>query len=92
MKPFDWSAEKNQWLKRERQVTFEMVVVAILDGRLLSVVRHPNPDRFSHQPICVVEMNNYVYLVPFIEGPETIFLKTVYPSRKYTRIHLSEGR
>lgn len=90
MKPLDWSTEKNPWLKRERQVSFEMVVVSILEGRLINVIRHPNPARFPRQRIYVVEMNHYVYLVPFVEGPETIFLKTIHPSRKYTRTHLGE--
>ena len=29
----------------------------------------------------------YVYLVPFVDEPEYIFLKTLYPSRKATRMY-----
>lgn len=36
----------------------------------------------------VVEIENYIYLVPFIEKEDEIFLKTIYPSRKATKKYL----
>ncbi len=33
----------------------------------------------------------YVYLVPHVEGPEHVFLKTVIPSQKATRDYGSRG-
>jgi hypothetical protein len=35
--------------------------------------------------ISVVEVDDYVYLVPFVETESEIFLKTIIPSRKATR-------
>ena len=35
-------------------------------------------------------MENYIYLCPFIENDNEIFLKTIYPSRKLTKIYLNE--
>jgi hypothetical protein len=35
-----------------------------------------------------VEINNYVYLVPFVETEKEIFLKTIIPSRKATKKYL----
>jgi hypothetical protein len=36
----------------------------------------------------VVQVDNYIYLVPFIETESDIFLKTIIPSRKATRKYL----
>ncbi len=36
----------------------------------------------------VLEINNYAYLVPFVETKNEIFLKTIIPSRKYTKKYL----
>ena len=32
----------------------------------------------------------YVYLVPFVEDDETVFLKTIIPSRKATKQYLGK--
>ena len=38
--------------------------------------------------IIVVEINEYAYLVPFVESSEGKILKTIIPSRKATRDYL----
>lgn len=81
MKYVDWNAEKNALLKKERGVSFEDTVSAIIEGKLLAVSPHPNP-KYAHQQIFIVEINKYTYVVPFVEDQEKIFLKTIIPSRK----------
>jgi len=88
MKTFSWDEDKNNKLKAERGVSFEQVVFCIENGMLLDVIEHPNPGRYDKQKIYVVEINNYVYLVPFIDQNDIRFFKTVFPSRKYTKIYL----
>lgn len=88
MKPFAWDADKNRWLKRERGVSFEEVLFHIEAGDLLEVLDHPNPDRYPGQQIYVILIDGYVYLVPFVESDDEIFLKTIIPSRKATRLFL----
>jgi uncharacterized DUF497 family protein len=85
MKRFHWNEEKNRQLKRERGVSFEMVVWAIANGQLLEVVEHPNVDKYPNQKIYVLEINHYIYLAPFVEDNNLVFLKTIIPSRKATR-------
>jgi uncharacterized DUF497 family protein len=85
MKPFRWSPEKNEQLRRERGLSFEDIAVAVEAGALLQVVAHPNPVRYPRQRIMVVEVARYAYLVPFVEEDDHFFLKTVIPSRKATR-------
>lgn len=90
MKPFRWSSEKNQQLQAQRSICFEAVVVAIEAGGLLDVLAHPNADRYPGQRIAVVEVNQYAYLVPYVESDDHLFLKTIIPSRKATRDYLRQ--
>lgn len=91
MKPFRWSHEKNEILRADRGLSFENVVVAIESGGLLDILAHPNPEKYPRQKVLVVECDNYVYLVPFVEEEDYFFLKTVIPSRKATRDYLNQG-
>ncbi len=92
LKPIRWNEEKNRRLKEERGVCFEEVVFKIERGEVLDLLEHPNQERYPGQRIFVVEIEGYVYLVPFVETEEEVFLKTVIPSRKATRKYLSRGR
>ncbi|MBP6881257.1 MAG: BrnT family toxin [Candidatus Pacebacteria bacterium] len=80
MKYFDWDGEKNEWLIENRGISFEMCIVAINQGDILS--QEPNKMPYSHQKRYILNINNYVYVVPYVEDDEKIFLKTIYPSRK----------
>ena len=83
---FDWSLEKNRQLTEQRGVSFEGVLSAMEQNGLVDVLEHPNQDRYAGQLIYVVEIDNYLYLVPFVTQPDgTRFLKTIIPSRKATR-------
>ena len=92
MKPFEWDEEKNKWLKSERSVSFEQVVFSIENGKLLDIIRHPNPSKYKGQCIYVIEIEEYAYMVPYLEDDDVIFLKTIFPSRKYTKIYLQKER
>ena len=91
MKPFRWSAEKNELLKLSRGVSFESIVVAIDSDGLLDIVEHPNVTKYPNQRVLVVSFDGYVYLAPFVEEADYFFLKTVIPSRKATRDYLQQG-
>jgi uncharacterized DUF497 family protein len=91
MKPFRWNAEKNQIITAERGVNFEQMTIAIEDGGILDILQHPNVEKYPNQKIFVVEFNDYVYMIPFVEEDDCYFLKTVIPSRKATRDYLKKG-
>jgi len=84
-KIYNWSAAKNEMLVRERGISFERIVFEISMGNEVAMVMHPNQDRYPGQMISVVEVDDYVYLVPFVETESEIFLNTIIPSRKATR-------
>ena len=87
MKPFGWSKEKNEKLKRERKISFEEIVEAIQQGKKLADTENRN-QKYSNQRVITVEVNNYAYLVPYVEDEEKIFFKTIIPSRKATKKYL----
>ncbi|HCO97039.1 MAG TPA: toxin [Phycisphaerales bacterium] len=88
MKVFRWDNDKNEWLIKHRGVCFEQVVL-LLDGQeVLEVLDHPNQKRYPGQRIAIVNIDNYAYLVPYVQEEEDIFLKTIIPSRKATREYL----
>ena len=84
-KIYNWNSDKNELLIQERGISFERIVIEISLGNEIAVVLHPNQEKYPGQKISVVEVDDYVYLVPFIETESEIFLKTIIPSRKATR-------
>jgi uncharacterized DUF497 family protein len=88
MKYFSWNEEKNELLREERQISFDDIVFYIAQGFLLDVLEHPNQEKYKGQKIFVVQIDNYAYLIPFVEDEREIFLKTIIPSRKATRKYL----
>jgi len=85
-----WDVSKNERLKQERGITFEEVATKIEGGGALAVIDHPAPQKHPGQRIFMVEIRGYVYLVPFVEAEDHLFLKTVIPSRKATKQYLGE--
>ena len=66
MKPYNWSIEKNNWLKENRDISFEKVILAIANHQLKEVYEHPNQSKYPGQKIYEIGINDYIYLVPFI--------------------------
>ncbi len=87
MKYFDWNLEKNEKLIKERGISFEEVLIAITENHLLDIIKHSG-NKYPNQKIFIVQINNYAYLVPFVEDEEKIFLKTIIPSRKATKDYI----
>lgn len=88
-KVFEWDKDKNQKLTRERGISFEAVIVQIEAGQVLAVI--PGQGKYKYQKQFILEVNNYVYVVPFVEESDRVFLKTIIPSRKMTKLFLRKG-
>ena len=84
MKVFQWDNEKNEWLKSNRGVSFEQVVILMEREDVLETIEHPNQEKYPGQKIAILKIEDYAYLVPYVQENEEIFLKTVIPSRKAT--------
>ena len=86
---FVWDAAKNEWLKRERFVSFEEIAAMIQEGDYQDVIE--NPAR-TGQYCLVLQLRSYTWVVPYVvDGEERLVLKTAYPSRKYHRIYGDEA-
>ncbi len=88
MKKINWNPEKNDKLIAERGISFNDVIYHFAQGYLLDDIEHPNQEKYPNQSIFILEINNYVYLVPYVENDTERFLKTIIPSRKLTKKYL----
>ncbi len=80
---FRYNHEKNSKLLLERGIGFEEIIQSVADGNLLDIMKHHNQEKYHDQQILYVRVLTEVYAVPYIkEDEETIFLKTIFPSRK----------
>lgn len=84
---FDFDPEKDAKLRRERGIGFEEIIALIEAGKLLRVLEHENQARYPKQWLYEVDVDGYVYVVPVVRDGGTLFLKTIFPSRKATRRH-----
>ncbi|MCF6172530.1 MAG: toxin [Campylobacteraceae bacterium] len=82
-KTIRYSLKKNETLKTQREVSFEDVILALESGYLLDDITHPNKEKYPNQNIFIIliQIKDYVYLVPYVEDSTSIFLKTIIPSR-----------
>ena len=88
---FSWSKEKNNLLKEwERKVSFELVVSSIWNGNILDIIDNPSSNH-DNQKCYILDINEYVYLVPFIDNWNEKFLKTIFPSRKHNKFYLNNN-
>ena len=86
-KTIRYSLQKNEILKSSRDISFEDVILALENGYLLDDVEHPNKEKYPNQNIFIIliQIKDYVYLVPYVEDDKSIFLKTIIPSRKMNK-------
>ena len=89
MSEFDWNDEKSESLEKTREICFEDIVILVQNGHLIRVVKHPNKDRYPKQNMMVIDVEGYIYLVPYVKSKGIRFLKTIILSRKATREYLS---
>jgi uncharacterized DUF497 family protein len=88
MNSYRWDNEKNEQLKKQRGIGFEQIVMHVDRGDMIEIVDHPNSVKYPHQKMLVVNIKDYIYLVPFVQNDNEMFLKTIIPSRKATNKYL----
>lgn len=88
MKPIRFNKDKDKQLKISRKIGFSEIIKAITKREVIATIDNPNKEKYPTQKIYLVQIRNYIYLVPFFEENEYFFLKTIIPSRKQTRKYL----
>jgi len=84
---FNWDNDKNEKLKKTRNISFEDMVIAIEKGDMLDILENP-AKKYKNQIVIIVNFENYAYAVPAVKTEKEYFLKTIFPSRKYTHKYL----
>jgi hypothetical protein len=82
---YKFNAEKNLQLQQmpDRLISFEKVIEEIIKGHALDIRTHPNQIKYPNQYIIYVYIEEEVYAVPCVEEADgSLFLKTIFPSRK----------
>jgi uncharacterized DUF497 family protein len=87
---YEWDPQKNEWLKKERNISFEKIVFHLSQGDVWRVADHPDQENYPGQRIYFVVVENYIYLVPHVVENDYVFLKTIIPSRKATKVYQKE--
>ena len=90
MKFLVWDEAHNTARRKARGVVFEDIEFHIERGHALDILECSAPDRHAGQRIFVVQRDDDVFLVPFVEDEHTVFLKMIIPSRKATKQYLGE--
>jgi uncharacterized DUF497 family protein len=90
VKQFNWNSEKSLELKEQRGISFEELIYYLEGDYIITKFKHPNKNKYPNQMVYVVNINNYAYLVPYVETKDEIFLKSIIPSRKATKKYLGE--
>jgi len=88
---YEFDPEKNAKLISLRGISFEEIIIILGTDKLLDIVVHPNNVKYPNQKMYVIEYKEYVYLVPFVENGNKIFLKTAFPNRQATKHYLKAG-
>ena len=80
MKEVRWDLIKNEKLKSSRGTSFEDLLST---GKLVAAKKHPKK---KNQEILLFDYKNYIWIVPYVKQKDgSLFLKTLYPSRKFTK-------
>lgn len=83
----DWDNDKNEILKQTRKLCFEDIENIVSEGGLLDVKPHFNTEKYPHQKILILKINDYIHYVPFVMKKDVLFLKSIIPSRKLNKIY-----
>jgi uncharacterized DUF497 family protein len=87
---YEWDSQKNEWLKSERNISFEKILFHLAQGDVWKLADHPDQENYPGQRIYFVIVEAYIYLVPHVVEKDYVFLKTIIPSRKATRAYMKE--
>jgi len=88
MKYLTWSRQNIERLKAKRGISFEQIAFLIQAGKIIAIEENANR---PHQELDVLDIDGYAVIVPFVETDNEFFLKTAFPSRKYTKRYGLKG-
>lgn len=90
---YKFNEEKSSKLLKERGISFQDIINATENYQsILAIKEHPNKQCYPNQQVMYIELNEVVYVVPFVkESDGALFLKTIYPSTKARKLFLAKN-
>ena len=79
----EWNIEKAKKLKEERNIELEKIAIMIEENKYLDVRVVPN---HPYQKMFIIDYDEYIVCVPFVEDGNKLFLKTAYRNRKTNKL------
>lgn len=85
-----WGKAKNRECMRKHGVSFEAVLVGLIENGVAALRSHPNATRYPNQHILYIEVDGYMHRCPCLvsrsqDHEPCFFFKTIYPSRQAER-------
>ena len=90
MKLYDWNREMNEWLRGNRNICFEDILFYLDNDMLIDDIAHPNQKKYAGQRMMVFNIEKCIFLVPYVESENEIFLQTIIPSSKEPKKYLEK--
>jgi len=75
--------KKNKILFEQRSITFEQAIEIISEDGILLDFEQPNTQKYPNQRLMVIAIENYPYCIPYVMDNDKIFLKTIFPDRRF---------
>lgn len=79
-----WSKEKEEWLWEHRKISLKAISEKLKAGEFRKILVDNQTDH-EGQEMFLVEIDNYIHCVPFVEDDTGVFLKTAFKSRKHQK-------
>lgn len=86
---YEFCPEKNEWLKNNRKISFDDIIIILKSKKEVDIINNLN-EKYNHQKSYIIKLNEYIYVVPFVINENKVFLKTIYPSRSHTKQYLKK--
>ena len=84
----EWSVEKAKFLKDNRGIEFERISIMIEEQQFIDIREVPSR---PNQKMFILDYEDYIVCVPFVEDNHKIFLKTAYKNRKTNKLFKGVG-
>ena len=82
MKTIRWNPDKAALLKETRAIDLDRVAIMIEEKEVLGIYEIPSR---PGQKMFVLDYEDYLVCIPFVEDEHEIFIKTAYRSRKHNK-------
>ncbi len=84
---FEYSIDKNNWLKINRGISFETVITYVMENKIIDIINNPSRE---NQYMYVFKYEDLIHVCPFVISKEGIFLKSIFPNRKIAKLYEEE--